>query len=67
VDGAHIPGWVQIVPAGIKRDSDLAGWLNNAINTINEMNNPITCERASLHFPMTNQKKSFLIGKKSCI
>lgn len=37
VDGAHIPGWVQIVPAGIKRDSDLAGWLNNAINTINEI------------------------------
>jgi len=37
VDGKSQPGWVQIVPAGIKRDSDLAGWLKNALDAIKEV------------------------------
>ncbi len=37
VEGKPLPGWVQIVPTGIKRDSDLAGWLNNALNAIKEV------------------------------
>jgi len=37
VDGKPIPGWVEIVPIGIKRDVDLTGWINNALDFLSNL------------------------------
>lgn len=34
VDGTAVPGWVEIVPTGIKRDIDLTGWINTGLSTL---------------------------------
>ena len=34
VNGAAVPGWVEIVPTGIKRDIDLAGWINTGVTAL---------------------------------
>ncbi len=35
VDGSAVPGWVVIVPTGIKRDIDLTGWIKTGLDSVN--------------------------------
>ena len=34
--GKTVPGWVEIIPIGIKRDVDLAGWIRTGLGSIEE-------------------------------
>jgi len=38
VDGKALPGWVEIIPIGIKRDVDLSGWVKTGLDSLNPDN-----------------------------